>query len=90
MEDIEALLTRCLAEVLAIDAAAIPPDATLAELGVDSLLRVRFAGIAGERLSREFDPEWLYDCPSISAIAALLRQPQGVQPPQHNPTRMSE
>lgn len=79
MEDIEALLTRCLAEVMAVDAAAIPPDATLAELGVDSLLRVRFAGIAGERLGREFEPEWLYDYPSISAMAALLRQPRDLQ-----------
>ena len=74
MNNLESLLQQCLAEILETDPANVAVATPLAELGVDSLLALRFAGKAAERLGCTLEPEWLYDYPSITQLAQFLRQ----------------
>ena len=69
---IENELIRCMAEVLATDAERISPTANLAELGLDSLLGLRFAGKASAAVGREIELEWLYDYPTLGELARFL------------------
>jgi acyl carrier protein len=89
MINLEELMTEALADVLQIDARSIPHSATFAECGLDSLSGLRFARKIEEKLGTPVELEWLFDHPSITELAALLRdrieprlrdgQPQSVE-----------
>lgn len=72
MTCIERSLQDALAALLGTDPARLSRSATFDELGVDSLIGLRFARKIEDLTGREVDPEWLYDYPTLDRFAAFL------------------
>ncbi|MBB5885487.1 acyl carrier protein [Xanthomonas sp. LMG 8992] len=68
----ELWLKEALSEVLEVDAAQISATRTFAEQGVDSLIGLRLTRKLEDALGVEVDLEWLFDHPSIHALAQFL------------------
>lgn len=70
----EQALRNALAALMEIDPAALVLDQRLDEQGVDSLLGLRFARKVEDLIGAPVDLEWIYDYPTIAALAAHLGQ----------------
>jgi acyl carrier protein len=78
MTKYETCLRQLLAELLETPAQEVALDQTLAELGVDSLIGLRFARRINDALGIEVELEWLFDYPTIAQLAALLERQTSV------------
>ena len=67
-------LRDALGALMDIDPAALELDKRLDEQGVDSLVGLRFARKVEDLLGAPVDLEWIYDYPTIAALAAYLEQ----------------
>jgi aryl carrier-like protein len=70
-------LRGVLADLLQVAPEQIAGGRTLSELGVDSLVGLRFARKIQEATGAEFDLEWLFDHPTIEQLAAFLAASAG-------------
>jgi acyl carrier protein len=70
--NIEARLLQALADVLEIDVRQISPTMTYDDLGLDSLLGLRFARKVGEVVDAEIDLEWIFDYPTVRELSGFL------------------
>ncbi|WP_162253026.1 acyl carrier protein [Duganella sp. Root1480D1] len=70
-------LRMLLAGLLQVPPEQLASGSTLSELGVDSLLGLRFARKIQDTTGTEFDLEWLFDYPTIEQLAAFLARPAG-------------
>lgn len=68
----EQVLQGALAALLELDPAKVTVTAHLSDLGVDSLIGLRFSRKIHDLTGREVELEWLYDYPTIKQLAALL------------------
>lgn len=72
MSNREQFLRGALAELLQIDQHELSPTTPFAELGMDSLLGLRFTREIQDHLQAEVELEWLFDNPSIRELAEFL------------------
>lgn len=70
----EQALRDALAALMEIEPAALALDQRLDEQGVDSLVGLRFARKVEDLIGAPVDLEWIYDYPTIAALAAHLGQ----------------
>ena len=70
----EQLLRDGLARLIDMDASEVSVVKPFAELGVDSLIGLRFARRIADQLGVEFDLEWLYEHPNIRELCRFLDQ----------------
>lgn len=68
----EQWLRIALAELMEIDAAQISSNQPFSEQGVDSLIGLRLTRKLEDQLGVEVELEWLFDHPSIQALAQFL------------------
>lgn len=66
------LLREELAELLGMDAAALSDSTNFSDLGVDSLVGLRFIRRVQEAIGREVDFEWMFDYPTIGQLSTFL------------------
>lgn len=72
--NIESRLQHALAELLDVEAQQISPTASFDDLGLDSLLGLRFARAVGELIDTEIDLEWIFDYPTLRELSGFLEQ----------------
>lgn len=72
MSETETKLMLALRDLLGDAAAGAGAETSFSELGMDSLAGLRFARRAEEATGHPIDPEWLYDHPSVAALARQL------------------
>lgn len=72
MKEQAQFLQKTLAALLGVGVDDICPDTPFDEQGMDSLIGLRFARKIQDGLRIQFDPEWLYDHPSITRLAQFL------------------
>jgi acyl carrier protein len=72
--NIETRLQQALADLLQVDVQHISPTARFEDLGLDSLLGLRFARKIGELIDVETDLEWIFDYPTVRALSGFLEQ----------------
>lgn len=72
--NIENRLRHALADLLQVDVAQISPSMSFDDLGLDSLLGLRFARAIGELIGVETDLEWIFDYPTVSELSGFLEQ----------------
>ncbi|TDR40688.1 phosphopantetheine binding protein [Tahibacter aquaticus] len=82
----EQFLQSALAELLQIDRHELSPTTPFAELGLDSLLGLRFTREIQDHLQAEVELEWLFDNPSIRQLAEFLDGKFGVADMQSRQT----
>lgn len=70
-------LRMLLAGLLQVPHEQIASGSTLSELGVDSLLGLRFARKIQDATGTEFDFECLFDNPTLEQLADFLARPAG-------------
>jgi acyl carrier protein len=70
----EARLQQALADLLEIDVQQISPTMSFDDLGLDSLLGLRFARQVGELVDTEIDLEWIFDYPTVRDLSGFLEQ----------------
>jgi 3-oxoacyl-(acyl-carrier-protein) synthase/thioesterase domain-containing protein/acyl carrier protein len=70
--DLRELVRTEAARLLGVDAASLPLDRSLAELGVDSLVGVELRSVLSTKLGRNVPGSMLLDLPSLDALAAAL------------------
>lgn len=76
MAGIEATLRAIIAEVAEIDdAAAIPADATLRSLGINSMRGLEVLMLVEERLGIHVPEQALYDIETLADVLAYATQP---------------
>jgi hypothetical protein len=68
----EQFLRSALAQLLEVDQHELSPTTPFAELGLDSLLGLRFTREIQDHLQAEVELEWLFDNPSIRELAGFL------------------
>lgn len=68
----EQLLRDGLARLLDMDSREISLDTPFAQLGVDSLLGLRYARHIADQLRVEIDLEWLYEYQNIRELSQFL------------------
>lgn len=71
---IETRLRNALAELLQVDVQQISPTTSFDDLGLDSLLGLRFARKIGEIVEVETDLEWIFDYPTVRELSGFLEQ----------------
>ena len=74
---IENRLLQALADLLEVDVREISPTVNFGELGLDSLLGLRFARKIGELTDVETDLEWILDYPTVRELSGFLEQRAG-------------
>lgn len=72
--NIESRLLQALADLLDVDSQQISPTASFDELGLDSLLGLRFARTIEELTGLETDFEWIFDYPTVRELSGFLEQ----------------
>lgn len=70
--DISDWCIACLRRMIDAPLAAIDPDATFAQMGLDSATSVYFIVELEEWLGRELDPEIVGDYPTVAQLARHL------------------
>jgi len=70
-------LTRILSDTLQSRAAAIAPTQGFSDLGMDSMLGLRFVRRIEDELGFEIELEWLFDYPSVGELSRFLEQQFG-------------
>lgn len=68
----ERWLRDVVAELMEVDASQISAEQSFSEQGVDSLIGLRLTRKLEDRLGVEVELEWLFDHPSIQALARFL------------------
>ncbi len=71
---IENRLRHALADLLQVDIQQISPTVSFDDLGLDSLLGLRFARKIGEIVEVETDLEWIFDYPTLRELSGFLEQ----------------
>jgi acyl carrier protein len=71
---IETRLRQALADLLEVDVQQISPTMSFDDLGLDSLLGLRFARKIGEVIEVETDLEWIFDYPTVRELSGFLEQ----------------
>jgi acyl carrier protein len=66
------ILSEILENLLGMQSGEIDAGRGFADLGMDSLIGLRFCRKIQDALGRPVDPVWLYDHPSISQLAQFL------------------
>jgi acyl carrier protein len=66
-------LQACAARLMELPPEDLPVDRSLLDMGVDSLLAVRLAGLMSEAAGVEIDPAAVYDFPTIELLAAHMQ-----------------
>ena len=72
--NIENRLRHALADLLEVDVQQISPTMSFDDLGLDSLLGLRFARKVGEVIDVETDLEWIFDYPTVRELSGFLEQ----------------
>ena len=72
--NIESRLRQALADLLEVDVQQISPTMSFDDLGLDSLLGLRFARKVGEVIDVETDLEWIFDYPTVRELSGFLEQ----------------
>lgn len=72
--NIETRLRQALAELLEIDVQQISPTMSFDDLGLDSLLGLRFSRKVSELIDAETDLEWIFDYPTVRELSGFLEQ----------------
>lgn len=72
--NIETHLQQALATLLDVEAQQISPTASFDDMGLDSLLGLRFARQVGELIGDEIDLEWIFDYPTVRELSGFLEQ----------------
>jgi polyketide synthase PksN len=70
-------LTRLLAETLRSPSVTVAPTHGFADLGMDSMLGLRFARRIEDELGFAIELEWLFDHPSVRQLSHFLEQQFG-------------
>ena len=70
--NIETRMLQTLADLLGVDVQQISPTMNFGELGLDSLLGLRFARKIGELTNVETDLEWIFDYPTVRELSGFL------------------
>jgi acyl carrier protein len=70
--NIESRLLQALADLLEVDVQQVSPTMHFGELGLDSLLGLRFARKIGELTNVEADLEWIFDYPTVRELSGFL------------------
>jgi polyketide synthase PksN len=70
--NIETRLLQALADLLDVDVQQISPTMNFGDLGLDSLLGLRFARKIGELTNVETDLEWIFDYPTVRELSGFL------------------
>jgi acyl carrier protein len=81
VSSLESELRAIVAEVAEIDPAVIGPGATLADVGVDSLLQVEIAVEVERRYGLQFSREELKRLASFGSLVAVTRAKLGAVAP---------
>ncbi len=71
---IENRILQALADLLETDVQQISPTTSFDDLGLDSLLGLRFARKIGELTNVETDLEWIFDYPTVRQLSGFLEQ----------------
>jgi len=74
MTEFERFLRDALAVLLEIDAEQVSMSTPFAELGLDSLLGLRFARAIEDRIGSEVEFEWVFDYPTVHELAGFLER----------------
>lgn len=74
----EEKLQCILCEVLGVGESEVSATSSFSELGMDSLLGLRFARRLQDAFGVEVEPEWLFDHPRVDQLANFLDQHLGV------------
>ena len=72
--NIETRLQHALADLLQVDVQHISPTMSFDDLGLDSLLGLRFARKIGELINVETDLEWIFDYPTVRELSGFLER----------------
>ena len=72
--NLETRLRQALADLLEVDVHQISPTMSFDDLGLDSLLGLRFARKVGEVIDVETDLEWIFDYPTVRELSGFLEQ----------------
>lgn len=72
--NLETRLRQTLADLLEVDVHEISPTMSFDDLGLDSLLGLRFARKVGEVIDVETDLEWIFDYPTVRELSGFLEQ----------------
>lgn len=72
--NIETRLQQALAELLGVDVQAVSPTMRFDDLGLDSLLGLRFSRSIAELVNIEADLEWIFDYPTVRELSGFLEQ----------------
>ena len=75
----EQALRDALAALMEVDPSALALDQRLDEQGVDSLIGLRFARKVEDLTGAPVDLEWIYDYPTLAALAAHLAQRAAIE-----------
>lgn len=70
--NIETRLQQALADLLDVDVKQISPTMNFGDMGLDSLLGLRFARKIGELTNVETDLEWIFDYPTVRELSGFL------------------
>jgi acyl carrier protein len=70
--NIETRMLQTLADLLGVDVQQISSTMHFGELGLDSLLGLRFARKIGELTNVEIDLEWIFDYPTVRDLSGFL------------------
>ena len=72
MSSREQWMQEALSRLLDVDPSKIAPTQSFAEIGVDSLIGLRFARQLQDEFGLELELEWLYDNPSVRELSAFI------------------
>jgi acyl carrier protein len=72
MTDFESSMRTILGELMGIPPEELSSAATFSELGMDSLVGLRFAKKIQQLYGIEIEFEWIFDYPTIGALSAHL------------------
>jgi acyl carrier protein len=78
----EQFIQETLAKLMDMETNDLSRDIPFDQLGVDSLTGLRLARKIQDGLGFEFDPEWIYDYPSVSRLGKFLDENICNRPPQ--------
>lgn len=76
VRDLQSWLMTRIAGHLKVPVTQVPPDASFAQLGLDSLALIGFSGELEQRVGRRLSPSLLYHYPTIATLAVHLAEPE--------------
>jgi acyl carrier protein len=73
IEDLDLSLRDILAELMEVDSSEISMTKNFSELGLDSLVGLRFVRRVKDVTGIEVDLEWVFDHPTLSQLASHIK-----------------